>query len=81
MEGQLGMVLEMYRNNAGFFKLMEENIESNLSARDAEKRVNGDILRLKVALQLGRNLSELEELGKSLSSDGKAIKELASKLF
>ncbi|KAK3433455.1 hypothetical protein EUGRSUZ_D01350 [Eucalyptus grandis] len=79
--GQVGMVFEMYRNNAGFFKLMEENIESNLSERDAEKRENGDILRLKVALLLGRTVSELEDLGKSLPSDGKAIEEFASKLF
>ncbi|XP_030533324.1 probable F-box protein At4g22030 [Rhodamnia argentea] len=79
--GQVGMVFEMYRNNAGFFKLVEENIESNLSERDAERREDGDILRLKVALQLGRNFSELEKLGKSLSSDGEAIEEFASKLF
>lgn len=79
--GQVGMVFEMYRNNAGFFKLMEENIKSNLSERDAEKRENGDILRLKVALLLGRTVSELEDLGKSLPSDGKAIEEFASKLF
>ncbi|KAI3440166.1 uncharacterized protein J3R85_003778 [Psidium guajava] len=80
-EGQVGMAFEMYRNNAGFFKLMEENIESNLSERNAEKRENGDILRLKVALQLGRNFSELEKLGKSLSCDGEALEEFASKLF
>ncbi|CAA2944503.1 Hypothetical predicted protein [Olea europaea subsp. europaea] len=36
--GQVGMVFEMYRSNAGFFKLMEESIESNLIGKDMETR-------------------------------------------
>ncbi|KAK4857990.1 hypothetical protein QYF36_009249 [Acer negundo] len=32
--GQVGMVFEMYRSNAGFFKLMQETIESNVNERD-----------------------------------------------
>ncbi|KAH1065948.1 hypothetical protein J1N35_030935 [Gossypium stocksii] len=39
--GQVGMVFEMYRNNADFFKLVQESIESTLSESDLEKRENG----------------------------------------
>ncbi|KAK6124506.1 hypothetical protein DH2020_041759 [Rehmannia glutinosa] len=39
--GQVGMVFEMYRSNAGFFKLMDESIESNLKEEDLERRENG----------------------------------------
>ncbi|XP_050107226.1 probable F-box protein At4g22030 [Malus sylvestris] len=57
--GQVGMVVEMYRSNAGFFRLMQESIESNLREKQVERRENGGVFELKVALQLGRSLSEL----------------------
>ncbi|XP_023001647.1 probable F-box protein At4g22030 [Cucurbita maxima] len=80
--GQVGMVFEMYRSNAGFFKLMEETIESNVNLRDVRKRENGEVLEMKVALQLGRSLSELRELAASNSSRGtEEMGEFASKLF
>ncbi|XP_024995965.1 probable F-box protein At4g22030 [Cynara cardunculus var. scolymus] len=80
--GQVGMVFEMYRSNAGFFKLMMESIESNLNERDVESRENGEVFEMKVALQLGRSLSELREVAASSSSrDGRAIEEFGSKLF
>lgn len=79
--GQVGMVFEMYRSNAGFFKLMEESIESNLM----ERRENGELFELKTALQLGRSLSELRDLASSSSSSSlrekKSAEEFASKLF
>ncbi|KAJ7967718.1 F-box protein [Quillaja saponaria] len=80
--GQVGMVFEMYRGNAGFFKLMKETIESNIREKDTEKRENGELLKMKVALQLGRSLSELKHIA-VLSSENKAskIEEFASKLF
>lgn len=80
---QVGMVFEMYRGNAGFFKLMEETIESNIGERDAERRENGELLEMKVALQLGRSLSELRNLAASSSNNGthEATEEFASKLF
>ncbi|KAM2481737.1 hypothetical protein PS1_005209 [Malus domestica] len=56
---QVGMVVEMYRSNAGFFRLMQESIESNLREKQVERRENGGVFELKVALQLGRSLSEL----------------------
>ncbi|KAE8125522.1 hypothetical protein FH972_020317 [Carpinus fangiana] len=82
--GQVGMVFEMYRGSAGFFRLMEENITSTLTEREADKRENGELFELKVALQLGRSLSELRGLARSssLPSGTRQDKEeYASKLF
>ncbi|CAL5345706.1 unnamed protein product [Camellia sinensis] len=79
--GQIGMVFEMYRSNAGFFKLMEESIESNLKDREVERRENGELFEMKVALQLGRSLSELKDFAASSSVKGEAMEEFASKLF
>lgn len=78
--GQVGMVFEMYRTNAGFFRLVEETIESNLNEKDAGRRENGLVLEKKVALQLGRSLSELKHLS-CCSRNGEATEEFASKLF
>ncbi|XP_043693139.1 probable F-box protein At4g22030 [Telopea speciosissima] len=82
--GQVGMVFEMYRSNAGFFRLMEESIVANLKEREEKKRENGELFEMKVALQLGRSLSELRDLAASSSSlkrYGETIDEFASKLF
>lgn len=80
--GQLGMVFEMYRGNAGFFKLMVETIESNVNESDVERRENGDLFEIKVALCLGRSLSELRNLAATSSENGEANNiEFASKLF
>ncbi|RVW46077.1 putative F-box protein [Vitis vinifera] len=82
--GQVGMVFEMYRGNAGFFRMMEESIESNLNERDVGRRENGELFEMKVALQLGRSLSGLKDLAASSyssSQKGEAIEEFASKLF
>ncbi|KAJ0017653.1 hypothetical protein Pint_09881 [Pistacia integerrima] len=46
--GQVGMVLEMYRNCAGFFKLLEESIESTLDESEVEKRANGEMFEMEV---------------------------------
>ncbi|PON36197.1 Petal formation-expressed [Parasponia andersonii] len=79
---QVGMVFEMYRSNAGFFRLMEETIESNLRERDVERRENGQVFQTKVALQLGRSLSELKNLAASRwRKNGSDLEEFASKLF
>ncbi|KAG6416482.1 hypothetical protein SASPL_123912 [Salvia splendens] len=74
--GQVGMVFEMYRSNAGFFEMMEESIESNLKEGDVERRENGEVFEMKVALQLGRSLSQLRDLPAADGGD-----EFASKLF
>ncbi|XP_059436999.1 probable F-box protein At4g22030 [Corylus avellana] len=81
---QIGMVFEMYRNCAGFFQLLQESIEATLEERDLEKRENGELFEMNVALKLGRSLSNLRELArKSASSrmNGTTIDEFASKLF
>ncbi|GJU53447.1 probable F-box protein [Tanacetum coccineum] len=79
--GQVGMVFEMYRSNAGFFKMMEESIESNLNERDMERRENGEVFEMKVALQLGRSLFELFDVAASSARLGTDIQEFESKLF
>ncbi|KAJ9169136.1 hypothetical protein P3X46_020598 [Hevea brasiliensis] len=82
--GQVGMVVEMYRNCAGFFSLVEESIESSLEETDIDRREDGEMFELKVALQLGRSMSELRDLAqKSTYSriEGTTIDEFASKLF
>ncbi|XP_042521288.1 probable F-box protein At4g22030 [Macadamia integrifolia] len=83
--GQVGMVFEMYRSNAGFFRLMEESIGSTLKEREMEKRENGELFEMKLALQLGRSLPELRDLAASSSSSSKSYgdttEEFASKLF
>ncbi|KAF3451737.1 hypothetical protein FNV43_RR07833 [Rhamnella rubrinervis] len=81
---QVGMVIEMYRNSAGFFKLMEDSIGATLEESDVEKRENGELFRMKVALGLGRSFPQLKDIArKSASSrlEGTAIDEFASKLF
>ncbi|KAK6154639.1 hypothetical protein DH2020_008887 [Rehmannia glutinosa] len=79
--GQVGMVFEMYRCNAGFFNLMEESIESNLREEELERRENGEVFEMKVGLQLGRSLSQLRDLAEASSFEGEDIEEFASKLF
>ncbi|RZB89981.1 putative F-box protein [Glycine soja] len=81
--GQVGMVFEMYRTTTGFFKLMEESIELNINEQDPHKRENGELFEIKVALQLGRSLSELRQFTASISSSPEEndCQEFASKLF
>ncbi|VFQ88613.1 unnamed protein product [Cuscuta campestris] len=61
--GQVGMVFELYRSTAGFFKFLEECvIEPNLMEGDPERRENGEVVEMKVALMLGRSVSELRDV-------------------
>ncbi|CAJ2649480.1 unnamed protein product [Trifolium pratense] len=82
--GQVGMVFEMYRNCGGFFKMLGESIESTLEESDLEKRENGEIFEIKMALMLGRSVSELRQLASKSAAccmEGISIEEFASKLF
>ncbi|KAL1372707.1 hypothetical protein HN51_002809 [Arachis hypogaea] len=82
--GQVGMVFEMYRNCGGFFKQLEETVEATLEENDFDKRENGQVFELKVALQLGRSVSQLRELASKSAScrvEGISIDEFASKMF
>ncbi|KAL3624988.1 hypothetical protein CASFOL_031656 [Castilleja foliolosa] len=83
--GQVGMVVEMYRSNAGFFKMMDEVIEGNLREEEPERRENGEVFELKVGLQLGRSLSQLRDLAEADAVEGahdhRVDHQFASKLF
>ncbi|KAK7303321.1 hypothetical protein RJT34_14224 [Clitoria ternatea] len=78
--GQVGMVFEMYRNCGGFFQLLQETIEEE----ELEKREDGELFEMKMALKLGRSVSQLKELASKSAScriEGTEIDEFASKLF
>lgn len=55
--GQVGMVFEMYRNCAGFYREIEEEIESNLEESDVGRRENGELFEFKVSLKLSQEPS------------------------
>ncbi|KAG9439214.1 hypothetical protein H6P81_019379 [Aristolochia fimbriata] len=80
--GQVGMIFEIYRNCAGYFTLLEESISSNLKEERVE-RENGEVFEVKMALQLGRSLQELRDLGFSSheKDDASVVTEFAGKLF
>lgn len=83
--GQVGMVFELYRTSGGFFKMLESSVESTLEEKDLEKRENGEVFEMKMALKLGRSVSQLRELASKSASyrmEGVFdIDEFASKLF
>ncbi|KAJ3691959.1 hypothetical protein LUZ60_012309 [Juncus effusus] len=80
---QLGMIFEILRNCAGLFCKLQEEIECNLSETEVEKRENGEIFAMKVALELGMNVSDLKEFARfaSPSCQDEDIKEFASRLI
>ncbi|XP_055805397.1 probable F-box protein At4g22030 [Solanum dulcamara] len=79
--GQVGMVFEMYRSNAGFFQYMKGSIESNLTETEMDRRENGEVFEMKMALKLGRSLSDLRNLAAAASLKEGNLDEFASKLF
>ncbi|RWW02682.1 hypothetical protein GW17_00034218 [Ensete ventricosum] len=82
--GQVGMVFELFRNNAGFYRWLQEEIEFNLGEEDVEKRENGELFKLKLALQLGRSLAELGDFvpyATASCEEEEDIKVCAGKLF
>ena len=56
---QVGMIFEMFRNCAGYYRQLEEEIELNLGEPEFEERENGELFELKLALRLRRNRSDL----------------------
>lgn len=78
--GQIGMVFEMYRNCGGFYSLLEEKIESALGEEEVERRENGELFEMKMALQLGRSVSDLRKLSHVDDGEVEAM-EFAGKLF
>ncbi|KAK2394387.1 putative F-box protein [Trifolium repens] len=82
--GQVGMVAEMYRTCGGFFQMMENSIQENISEEDEEQRENGELFEIKLALKLGRSLSQLRDLARKSAysrEEGTPVDEFASKLF
>ncbi|KAL9243501.1 hypothetical protein vseg_017378 [Gypsophila vaccaria] len=79
--GQVGMVFEMYRNCGGLFSRLVENVESSLEEVDYEKRENGELFEMKLALKLGRSLSEIRDLADKSRKNKGIVDEFASKLF
>ena len=58
------MVFEMYKNCGKFFKLLEETIKAKVEEKHFERRQNGELFEMKIALMLGTSVSKL-----SLMSD------------
>ncbi|KAF6173277.1 hypothetical protein GIB67_026972 [Kingdonia uniflora] len=80
--GQVGMVVEMYRSCAGSFLQLQESIEATLREKELGRRENGELFERKVALKLGRSLSELRNLAETSSLKiTNNSEEFASKLF
>ncbi|XP_062218636.1 probable F-box protein At4g22030 [Phragmites australis] len=81
--GQVGMVFELFRNVAGFYRKIQEDIEANLEEADVERRENGEVFETKVALLLGRSTSDLRQFREMASPSFKDedIKIFAGKLF
>ncbi|KAM3295687.1 hypothetical protein ACQJBY_038150 [Aegilops geniculata] len=81
--GQMGMLFELLRDCAGFYRKIQEDIEANLGEPDLERREGGEVFATKVALKLGRSLSDLKQFRKMASPSvrDEDIKEFAGKLF
>ncbi|KAK2394165.1 putative F-box protein [Trifolium repens] len=82
--GQVGMVSEMYKSCGGFFQMMENSIQENVFMEDEEQRENGELFEIKLALKLGRSLSQLRDLARKSAysrEEGTTVDEFASKLF
>ncbi|KAG8058524.1 hypothetical protein GUJ93_ZPchr0002g26070 [Zizania palustris] len=81
--GQVGMVFELFRNCAGFYRKIQEEIEANLGEADVQRREDGEVFETKVALQLGRSVSDLKQFRRMASPSFKEIdiKDFAGKLF
>ncbi|KAI9124080.1 hypothetical protein K1719_005380 [Acacia pycnantha] len=81
--GQIGMMFESYRGASGSLKRMEESIEQNMKEQEFDSRENGQLLEIKLALQLGRSVSELRQFAalSSTDKDQTSDEEFASKLL
>ncbi|KAL6604623.1 hypothetical protein ACP70R_043050 [Stipagrostis hirtigluma subsp. patula] len=81
--GQVGMVFELFRNCAGFYRKVQEEIEACLGEADADRRENGEVFQTKVALLLGRSTSDLRQFRRMASASFKDedITDFAGKLF
>ena len=78
---QIGMLIEMFRNCAGFYRKLEEEIIEFNSEENCQEDM--ELFEMKMALQLGRNVSELKDFAScaSPSVNGAEFEEFAGKLF
>jgi len=52
--GQIGMIFELYRNCAGYYEEMEQEIQTTIRL-PVSQREHGELFHQKIALQLGRH--------------------------
>jgi hypothetical protein len=80
---QVGMLFDMFRNVAGFYRKVQEDIEACLDEADVERRENGEVFQTKVALLLGRSTADLRQFREMASPSFKDadINDFAGKLF
>ncbi|CAD6251363.1 unnamed protein product [Miscanthus lutarioriparius] len=81
---QVGMLMfDMFRNVAGFYRKVQEDIEACLAEADVEHRENGEVFQTKVALLLGRSTADLRQFRDMASPSFKDedINDFAGKLF
>ncbi|KAH7657565.1 Petal formation-expressed protein [Dioscorea alata] len=78
---QIGMLIEMFRNCAGFYMKLEEEIIEFNSEESCEEDI--EMFEMNMALQLGRRVSELEDFAScaSPSVNGAEFEGFAGKLF
>jgi hypothetical protein len=68
---------------AGFYRKIQEDIEANLAEPDVDRREGCELFATKVALKLGRSLSDLKQFREMASPSvrDEDINEFAGKLF
>ncbi|XP_039118123.1 probable F-box protein At4g22030 [Dioscorea cayenensis subsp. rotundata] len=78
---QIGMLIEMFRNCAGFYRKLEEEITEFNSEESCQEDI--EMFEMNMALQLGRRVSELEDFAScdSPSVKGAEFEGFAGKLF
>ncbi|XP_039144031.1 probable F-box protein At4g22030 [Dioscorea cayenensis subsp. rotundata] len=78
---QIGMLIEMFRNCAGFYRKLEEEIIEFNSEESCQEDM--ELFELKMALQLGRRVSELKGFVSYASplANGAEFQGFAGKLF
>lgn len=79
---QVGMLFELMRNCAGYYRRLVEEIEFSLEEKKRED--DEEMFKLKIALCLGRSVSEFKDFASYVSSsceDDEKIEVFAGKLF
>ena len=78
------LIPTMYRCCAGFCKLLEETTETTLQEKNCDRRENREMFQMKMALTLGRSISQLRKLASKSAfyyTQGADVGEFVSKLL